>query len=1768
MLALVDYKVIKQIYESTDSIIYRGIRNKDGLPVILKVLRKDYPTPEDISRYQQEHAITQQLALTGVINTYEIINYENTLIIVLEDFGGKSLKQCILDNPLSIPIFLQYALNITDTIAHIHAAHIIHKDINPGNILLNPHTGQLKIIDFGIASRLPRENTGLKHPERLEGTLVYISPEQTGRTNRSLDYRTDLYSLGMTFYKLLTGQVAFNTTDPMELVHCHIAKPPRPVIDINPDVPPILSMIIMKLLEKNKEDRYQSAWGLKADLEKCIAHTKKLFNKNLASVDFELAQQDMSSQFQVPQKLYGRDQDSATLLHAFERVSEGHSELVLVAGYSGVGKSALVHEVHKPMTARRGNFTSGKFDQLQKNIPYYAITHAFNQFCRYLLMENTENLAQWKHKILKAVGGNGQVIIDIIPDLELVIGEQMPLPQMGAAEAQNRFQVVFLNFVKALCSKTHPFILFIDDLQWVDSASLTLLKAIMLDRHINHLLVIGAYRDNEVDAHHPVINMVEEVRDSSVPINTITLGNLTAVNVRQLIAETVHEELSTVQALTTLVYKKTAGNAFFTHEFLKSLYEKELLFFDNTQQKWQWDSTTIATLEMTDNVVDLMAAKIANLSPATQKVLKLAACIGSQFDINTLSIIYQNPSLLTIAHLWEAIEQSLIEPLDDNYKQQGNTDNTGNSAYFKFQHDRVQQAAYSLINKADKAAVHWQIGQLLLENVEDKEEQLFAIIDHLNQGSTSKNALTQHIEVINLNLHAGQSALASSAFGMAYTYFKKGIDTLPTECWQTHYQLTVDLHIGAAEAACLNTDFDTMKCIVDSVLPKISTIMDKIKFYELLILYYHTQSHFREAVETAVHILAQLDEHFPENPDTDDFVATLTDTFAKIETIGFENLTQLPALTDPQKYAAINILRKALYPSYFAVPEMLGLFICRLITLTIDYGETPLTPVAFSAFSVLLNGGLSDIPNGSKFGELALQHYQNDNDTFYQADVYNFYYGLSRHFYKPINECIEPLFEGYLSFADSGNAESCAYCLINSYVCSILSGQNLQSISQKFAAHIQYAPKLKQAQVIHQLYIWTQVIANLTEGEAYTANLTGDWFDSDTLLPKLVANKNFNTFNYANVAQLMLFFLFEEPEKAYQTAVKTEPHLPSSTGKVFIPAHNFYYSLSIAACYESSTDKAADLEKLDANQQQMQLWATHCPENFQHQYLLVKAEIARIQAADIGQIMQYYDQAIEAAKAQSAIHHEALANELAARFWLAQGKEAFARIYMTNAYYAYQQWGAHSKVSQLAKKYTALIILPAQNDAYPLTEATLIASGVNQAQTSTLLDLDSVTKATQTLAGEIVLSQLLEKTLRTLIENAGAERGLLILEKTKGQLDWVIEAEGMANNPYVTLLKSLALVGRVPTTIVNYVARTCEAVVLTHAQQNGIYTEDTYIQQHKLKSVLCSPILHQGQLIGLLYLENNLIEGAFTPARLKVLDMLSTQAAISLENSLLYHTLEQKVNERTSQLAEANQEITLLNQRLEKENVRMGTELDVAKRLQQMVLPKAHELAEIPCLDIVGFMKPADEIGGDYYEVLHHNGQVKIGIGDVTGHGLESGVLMLMLQTTVRALLLANITDPKTFLSIVNSTLYYNTQRIETDKNLTLSLLDYQDGHLRITGQHEDILVVRDNGEIERIDTFKLGFNVGLLDNIDQFIAEHEVSLQKGDGVVLYTDGITEAFNIQEEEYGLDRLCDVIRLNWSKSVEEIQQAISHDVQAHIGSQNVYDDITLLILKQK
>jgi predicted ATPase/GAF domain-containing protein/tRNA A-37 threonylcarbamoyl transferase component Bud32 len=1563
MINIQNYQITQQIYESANSLVYRGLRYKDNQAVILKVLKEDYPSPEELTRYRQEYDITRRLAeLEGVVKTYSLEKHQNTLVMCLEDFGAESLKIWLDEGrTFTFDELLTLAIRATEILGEIHGQNIIHKDINPSNIVVNVETSLLKIIDFGIASRLLRENPILKNPEQLEGTLAYLSPEQTGRINRSIDYRTDLYSLGVTCYEMFTGKLPFEASDAMELVHCHIAKTPVPVCEINPDVPPIVSDIVMKLLAKNAEDRYQSAFGVKADLEKVQENLTGL--QYLSGLSFELAQNDFSGKLQIPQKLYGRKNEIDILLQAFDWVSNGNTEMMLVAGYSGVGKTALVHEIHKPMTSKRGYFAAGKFYQFQKNIPYYAIAQAFNEFCRYLLMERSETLANWQGKILEAVGNNGQIIIDVIPYLELVIGTQPAVAKVGPVEAQNRFHKFFLNFVKVLCDKEHPFILFIDDLQWVDSASLGLLESIMLDDEIQHLLIMGAYRDNEVDSSYPFMIMVDELQKANAIINTIFLSNLQSTDINLMLEDSLKCEAWQAQPLTDLIVQKTQGNAFFTHQFLQNLYENKLLQFNFNQHQWQWDVEQIAAQNITANVVDLMANKIEKLPEKT--VLQLAACIGNQFSLSILAIIYEQDKNETLSVLRPAIVEGLILPLDENYKHLDTIEKT----QFKFLHDKVQQASYSLIPAGEYGPIHLKIGRLLLEHIPaaELEERIFDIVNHLNKGQALITDVAENIKLAQLNWQAGKKAKAATAYEAAIQHLNLGIERLPENSWQNQYELTFDLYKQCAECEYLFSHVEQSEKLFQIALYNAQTDLEKAAIYAMLVTHSLPFSKLDEAFERARKGLRLCGINFPAGEQMLAAIQTEAEQLAKsMADKPISTLIDVPQMTDATKMVAMRILPNLTAVSYISSGNnnSLTLSILMSMNVSLTYGQLDLSAYIYAWYGVWLStqGRLKE---AYEFGQLALELSDRYPNCREKSQTYNLVGTFLIHIKQHLKHSIPVLMKGYRF--ETGDLTPANLCFGNVGTQMFAYGETLPNILAhlKKVAEISYKNKVFICRDTG--YGYQQLVQFLmTADEQYA--LTDETFGKEQL-QRIKGNNNIASIMHVRLHKA---FWFGNYTVALEIAKQAEPTLALVPGYILEFEHYFLYPLILTALYAdaSEIEQAEYFQKIEWCEQKMKVWAKNAPENFLHRYLLIQAEKSRITGNEMD-AMRLYDQAIQLAKKDEFVQNAALGNELAARFWLDNGKEDFASIYMKQAHYLYGQWGATAKVQDLEAKYPQLLVATRKLKNFEPTVTTMaVKSTTTQFTSSTPLDLASIMKAAQTLSGEMVLSRLLEKMMHIVIENVGAEKGFLLLPK---QDSWFIEASGHVDSDDVTVLQSLQLENQaIAENIIHYVARTQENVVLHDATQEGAYQHDQYIVKHRPKSVLCTPLLNQGQFTGILYLENNLTTGAFTPARLEMLNLLSSQIAVSIEHAKLYQNLEQQVEERTQALKQENFERQQTEANLVKTNQLLETILDTTNMMVAYLDPQFNFILVNQAYAQADKHEQAFFLGKNHFELYPH----------------------------------------------------------------------------------------------------------------------------------------------------------------------------------------------------
>jgi len=1517
MISLPDIIIVSQIYESANSLVYQGILKSNQQPLILKLLKEDYPTPAELYRYQQEYEITRRLNLEETIKAYELRKYENTQVMLLEDFGGESLKILLERRTFSVLEFLHLAIQITDALGKVHQNNVIHKDINPSNIVLNPQTGQLKIIDFGLSTILSQENPTLKSPNVLEGTLAYMSPEQTGRMNRVLDYRTDFYSLGVTFYELLTNQLPFESVDALELVHCHIAKQPTPPHEINPEIPLPVSEIVMKLMAKIAEDRYQSAWGIKADLETCIERYKTGEIKA-----FSLGYQDIYPQLQLPQKLYGRESQIESLLSAFDRVAsgqekqvgaglannlssprttksqnvcvQGQTELMLISGYSGIGKSALVQELYKIITKKNGYFIAGKFDQLQRDIPYQALVAAFQELVRQLLTETQPQLQQWQEKIRRALGSNGQIIIDVIPEVELIIGKQNPVPELPATEARNRFNLAFQNFIQVFCQKEHPLVLFLDDLQWTDSATLQFIQLIMTDFTTQYLFVIGAYRDNEVSATHPTMLTLSEMKKQGVVINHLSLSPLNLNQVNEFIADTLKTECVPTQRLAELVWYKTHGNPFFIKEFLKSLYTEQLLDFDLNAGAWYWDLEQIITRNITDNVVEFMAEKIQTLSESAQKVLRLAACIGNQFDLPTLSIINESFQKETADELWNAIQAGFILPLGDDYKfLKTNRDTKELKITYKFAHDRIQQAAYSLIPPDDKQAVHWKVGQLLLQHTPQPilQKKIFDIVNQLNFGIEAIDVQLEKDKLAQLNLIAGKKAKASAAWKPAWNYLSIGINCLSADSWLRQYDLSLALYVETVEAAILSGHVEEMEKLANLVLQQATSLLDQVKVYEVKIQAYTAQNKPLEAIETALSVLKLLGIRFPKKPTKLNILLELMKT--KLSLVGkrVEDLIDLPLMTNPDKLAAMRILSSVVSAAHFASPELLPLMAFKQVNLSIKYGNTSVSSCAYATYGLILSGEtVGDIETGYQFGKLAILLLDKFNTKELTARTIFIVNYFVKHWKEHLRETLNPLQNAYSIALETGDLEYAAYSVCVYCYHSYVLGKELAKVEAEMAMYSNTLSQLKQETSYYYNQLNRQVLLNLMGQAEDKCLLIGENYDETKMLPLHREANAQNLCRSVYFYKLFLCYLFQDYQQAIENAKSAEKYTDSAVGT--IPLYHFYNSLVHLALYSDApkSEQKLILQKVKANQKNIEKWAQFAPMTHLHKFYLVEAERHRV-LGEKTKAIDCYDRAIALAKEHEYLNEEALANELAAKFYIAWGKDQVAQAYMTNAYYCYLRWGATAKMTDLKRQYPQLLKrFTTANTSIDSRNSLSSTSGSTSGET---LDLAALMKASQAIASEIELDKLLSTLMRILLESCGAQIGYLILE-SQGQLR--VEASGEANSSQVMVLQSTPIETCLPLSIIHYVERTQEGLIESDVAREGRFTQDAYIKTQQPKSILCAPLLNQGQLIGIVYLENNLADGVFTPDRLEVIQLLSSQAAIALTNARLYTQVQSTQN--------------------------------------------------------------------------------------------------------------------------------------------------------------------------------------------------------------------------------------------------------------------------------
>lgn len=1495
------------IFSGENSIIFSGFEDVSKQNVVLKLLNIEFPTPDQLARFKHEYEISKIFESSkDIVHIYSLAKYGNCFAIVMENVAAPSLGEALTrEGKLTPSDFLDLAIEIATALGLIHQHNIIHKDINVNNILCDFDRKKVTIIDFGLSASLPKERADIVNPNVLEGTLEYLSPEQTGRMNRGIDYRTDYYSLGMTFYMMLTGDLPFKNKVPIEIVHCHIAVVPKAPHEIDSKIPKAISDIVMKLIAKTPEERYQSIKGLIYDLTYCRNQLTATGHIDL----FQLGTKDLFSRFQISEKLYGRENEVHRLMRSYETIMKGGTELFLIAGYSGIGKSALVHEIHKPIAQKNGYFLPGKFDQFKHNIPYTAFTQAFDELVKQLLAESEERIESFRNAILSAVGENGAIVLELIPSLVSIIGKQPPVLEVGPQESFNRFCSVFKKFIKSIAAEDHPIIIFFDDLQWADLPSIKMIETLLTSYDCHHLMIIGAYRNNEVTETHPLMSMLEELKKQDVIYETIFLAPITCEDINALLADTLHQSTQQTLPLAQLCFEKTGGNPFFLIQLLQTLNKERLIEFDNEKNKWIWHLEKIQKKKITDNIVDLMVGKIRDLSPEAQKILQFAACIGTDFKLDLLSKIDKNNPEKVFSDMQEILNEGYILAHGEAYR----------SDSFYFVHDRVQQAAASLLDENEYKMTHIELARLMLQMTDQEklDETIFNITNHYNIGIDPEfHPLIDAAEkkkIAELNLRASRVAITASAFEPALGYIEHGLKCVSEETWESDYSFMLELYNAASESAYLNSKYELLEQYAETAFKHTKNVLDELPIIRTKISSYASQTKLQDGVDIGIQTLGRLGVRIPRHPTALDVLFTMMRT--KFFLLGKKilDLLNLPVVLDPCIKATMNLLSLLYSTTYQVSNNLFAYIICTNLILSIRYGNTHGSAYAYSTFGVVPNTIFGDYDGGYQFGELAVKLMEKMHAQEWKTKINVTNNSLLNHWKEPVLRVIKNMDDNFESSVDNGDLEYAGYSQMISFWFKLYFGIPLTEILSIMEKRSSIFVKLKQTTVVNMNAICQQTVLNLIEEKEHPGILIGKAFDEVKMLPILESGSQ-TILGFLYGCKLFLFYLFEEYSSAAEQLKYCRRYLYALKSMPLIPPFYLYKALTLIATYPASSvwEKMKIAIQIKWIIRKFKHWTKFAPYNQLQRTLIIEAEWAGVsgrkeKASDL------YDKAIFTAKKNEFINEEALANELAAKFYLAQGKETIAAIYMQNAHHCYLLWGAGGKVAQLENRYPHLLnvttnVLLSFRGTSSISERSFrkIQSSISAAHVKEIaLDIQTIEKSSQTLSSTIVLEDLLKKLMHIVIENAGAQKAYLLFNHDD---KFLVEAEAGINEEGVKVLQSLPITDDIlPSSIINYVIHTKESIVIDNAGRSEKFFRDPYILKTQPKSVLCMPLLNQGVLSVVLYMENNSIVGSFTEERIETLKLLSSQIAISINNARLF-----------SQTKALNTRLTLLNQAYER----------------------------------------------------------------------------------------------------------------------------------------------------------------------------------------------------------------------------------------------------------
>ena len=1485
MLHFQGYTFVKAQQEISSSVQLFIVKNDKEETFLVKRLKKNKNT-QSLTRFKKFLSLQSKLPIEQLISPVECLDEQQYCYAVFP-FSQQTQSLAALSlSSLSLEKKLEIAINICQLYAQLHQLGFIVNNICPDHIFIDENFQPL-IYDLSFATKISVLYKRASNTSVDRQYLATLSPEASGRMDRAVEVYSDLYSIGACLFKLFTSRFPFNYDDEMELVHAHIAKKPKLANVYNAELPEAVAHILARLLAKEPHQRYQTVQGLKADLVRCATDLKKLNNIPL----FSLGKNDFSNKLTFSAALFGRSKEQNILLQAFRHVEQQkNSQICVVSGYSGVGKSRLIKELHRPIIEKQGYFVSGKYEQYKKTTAYFALIQAITDLVEQLLGESEESLTNWKKVFQTALQGNGQLLIELVPELALIIGMQ-PIPtELPPKEARHRFNATLANFLQALGQQNRIVSIFIDDMQWADVATIKLLQHLVESKNSSNLLLIVAYRDNEISTTHPLNQFLEDIKKTTSFNSQINLLPLKATAIDEFIAASLSLTLQEIQPLIDIVIEKTAGNPFFIKEFIKSLNEQGILT-KNKKNQWHWDEQLTHRLTATDNVIELMAIRLTHVSTLGQNILHHAACIGSVVSIDLLTYVVG----LTNKDVERALRPLIADGLLIAYSQNQQIDTL---EQIKFSHDKIQQAAYLLANPVPKSLIHYKVAQYYLSNINSTliknsytDDNIFDYIEHLNLASSLYIEQGNEKLLAHFNNVAGQKALESNDYNSALYYFEQAEHYLDKQHWQQEYKLSLSIALGKANVLYLTQDYQQGNLHFQQHSALISNIIDQAHFTKVQVLSLIAQNEMQKAFDLGIATLQAISITLP--PATEALNYLAIEKYYQRDNIA--KLANLSAMTDSRQLLALDILNAIQTPAYLLSPVEYMRIAYTSLELCLLGGLSALSAKVFVTHGLLLCGAFSRFEEGLAFAALATKVNQ-----LYPSEAIHVEVEFTRnvsiaHWTAPLSSTLKPLEDNFYHGIECSSIEYAFHSTLFQSMHSLLCGEDLSTCQKIFARHTDVMRNKKQYYQLVIMQIWQQLIKNLQDEKTHTNNLQGQHFNESVQLPALIESENVTTLFTYHLARMIQAYLFNDIAQAYEQVKLAQSYQNSVVSLYHFGEFHFYAALirTQYARQHISGQQHNDENMLAINTSLslIEQWALSAPENYQHKAKLIRAELQFL-SQDCA-AWQNYDQAIALAKQHSANHHAALANELAGNYWLAANKKSLARDYYQQACNDYQIWGASHKAQQLLELHQSLLVKPSHHSHK-------LPSYQQQSNNAQVLDLASVLKASETLSGKVDLTAFLHRMMVIIIENAGAQNGALLL-----QSDGILNTEIALSRDGISNTSQ-----QLPFSIINFVSRTLKAQVLTQTSIEEQFFSDPYFTEHQPKSVICVPSIVKGNLQGIVYLEHYDIEGAFSAERVNVLQLLADQTAISFDNAKLYQqvvsysrNLENQIHERTKELA-------------------------------------------------------------------------------------------------------------------------------------------------------------------------------------------------------------------------------------------------------------------------